>query len=139
MSTSMNMNVAYSFFKSFQKYDKNITNIILKIDIKKSDNIPFIFLSDVFWNLITNHKNLKKLNNWNKTTFDEFEILLPRGIEFKIVKVEDVKVINYIEGFSKYYNNKNNYDIIKLVTLKPIQYKPLKDFKLTNSNYNLRI
>ena len=39
MSTSMNMNVAYSFSKSFQKYDTNITNIILKIDIKKSDNI----------------------------------------------------------------------------------------------------
>ena len=139
MSTSMNMNVAYRFSKSFQIYDTNTTNIILKIDIKKSDSIPFIFLSDIFWNIIKNNKNIKKINNWNKTTFDEFEILLPRGVEFKIVKVEDVKVIQSIQGFNKYYNKKNNYDIIKLVTIKPIHYKPLKDFKLTNFNYHLKI
>jgi len=136
MSTSMNMNIAYNFSKSL--YNEG-TSIILKIDIKESDNIPFIFLSDLFSFIIKNNKNIQKLNNWNKRGYDEFEILLPRGIEFKVTKVEEVKIVKYIEGFRKYYNKKNNYDVIKLVTVKPISYKPLKEFKLLDSFYYLKI
>ena len=133
MSTSMNMKVAYNFSKDFMS-TSNL--IIFKINIKEKDKIPFIFLSDVFWNYIENNKDLKKLNKWKNKTFDEFEILLPRNIEFKIEKIEEIKILDSVLGFQNYYKKTSNR-IVKLIHIKPVSYNKSEKFKLDYCHYNL--
>lgn len=143
LSTSLNPSVAYSFSSSFGSIQNNFDKIIFKIEINKNDKIPFIFLSDVFWNFINNNKNYKKINNWNKTEYDEFEILLPRNIEFEVVKIEDQIIYNLPKGFKNVFqkNKKENKtkNIIKVITIKPKKYKKPEQFKLDDLKYKLII
>lgn len=143
LSTSLNPSVAYNFATDFGYIENSFDKIMFKIEINKNDKIPFIFLSNVFWNFIYENKNLKKINNWNKTESDEFEILLPRNIEFEVVKIEDE--ITYItpQGFKNVFQKNKKEDktknIIKVITIKPKKYKKPELFKLETTNYNLII
>jgi hypothetical protein len=90
--------------------NQSINNLIpVFLIIKKCDNLPVIFLD---WKSIQT-KNLEKLK-YNK--FDEFELLLPRGCVFKIVKKYKYDLPIYKEDFeagrykklSQYYSNVQN-------------------------------
>ena len=67
-STSINPNIAMNFINYA---DKSRQKIFLEIDIKKTDKVPFIFLTDILFSL-KSKKELKKMNDWNKTLRDEF-------------------------------------------------------------------
>jgi hypothetical protein len=142
LSTSLNPSVAYNYATFLGSIKNNFDKIMFKIEINKNDKIPFIFLSDIFINFIDENKNLKKINNWNKTEYDEFEILLPRNIEFEVVKIEDEIIYSTPEGFKNVFQKNKKEDkknIIKVITIKPKKYKKPELFKLETTNYNLII
>lgn len=123
-STSINPNVAMIFIGYYA--DKSREKIFLEIDIKKEDKVPFIFLTDILFSL-KSKKELKKMNDWNKTKYDEFEILLPRNIQYKVVSKKIIKLKEEIRGFENYFSNKPNYKEIMYIKMRVLPYqKPKK-------------
>lgn len=114
LSTSLSLNVAYNF-TGFQKDKK----IIVKINIHKKDKIPFIFLSNTLFDY-GKKKNKKILDEWNKSIYDEFEILLPRNIQYKVIKKSLVKIPRKTYGFKNIYNKK--YEELTLYEVETLPY-----------------
>lgn len=122
-STSINPNIALNFMNYG---DKNKEKVFLEIDIKKKDKVPFIFLTDKLF-LIKSKKELKLINDWNKITSDEFEILLPRNIQYKVVSKKIYKIKERIRGFENYFLNKPKYTKMLYIKMRILPYeKPKK-------------
>lgn len=123
-STSIHPNIAYNFSSYAPK--KNFEKVFLEIDIKKEDKVPFIFLTDILFSL-KSKKELKKMNEWNKTLRDEFEILLPRNIQYKVVSKKIIKIKERVSGFENYFSNKQKYKKIMYIKMNVLPYeKPKK-------------
>ncbi len=120
LSTSLHPQVAYGFAKGFDKTVEE--KIIIKINIHEKDKIPFIFLTN---KLFSSHESkgsyLTSLKHWNETYHDEFEILLPRNIEFKVIKKEIVKIPKKITGFKNIYD-KDKYIKVFLYEVETLPY-----------------
>lgn len=114
LSTSLSLNVAYDF-TGFQKNKR----IIVKINIHKKDKIPFIFLSNTLFDY-GKKKNKKILDEWNKSIYDEFEILLPRNIQYKVIKKSLVRIPRKTYGFKNIYNKK--YEELTLYEVETLPY-----------------
>jgi hypothetical protein len=130
-STSINPIVAYRFI-AFAK--KNVEKIFLEINIKKENKIPFIFLTNLLFT-IKSKKNIKSINNWNKTNFDEFEILLPRNIEYQVVSKKIYKIKTKIRGFENYFSNKRKYQEIMYIKMNVLPYKAPKKLDASYFTY----
>lgn len=123
-STSINPNVAMNFIRYYGHINRE--KVFLEIDIKKTDKVPFIFLTDILFSL-KSKKELKKMNEWNKTLRDEFEILLPRNIQYKVVSKKIIKIKERVSGFENYFSNKPNYKEIMYIKMRVLPYqKPKK-------------
>ncbi len=124
LSTSLHPQVAFNFAKGFATNNKSIEEkILIKININEKDKIPFIFLTNkLFSSHSTKSSYLTSLKYWNETTHDEFEILLPRNIEFKVIKKEIVKIPRKITGFKNVYD-KNKYIKILMYEVETLPYE----------------
>jgi hypothetical protein len=120
LSTSLHPQVAFGFAKGFDKTVEE--KIIIKININEKDKIPFIFLTNkLFSSHETKGSYLKSLKYWNETYHDEFEILLPRNIEFKVIKKDIVKIPKKITGFKNIYD-KDKYIKVLLFEVETLPY-----------------
>jgi hypothetical protein len=124
-STSINPNVAYNFIRYAGK-EREI--VFLEVNIKKEDKIPFIFLTNKLLD-VQSKKNKKLLNNWNKTKYDEFEILLPRNVQYQVVSKKIYKMKREINGFENYFTNKKSYKEIIYVKVRSLPYKTQSKIK----------
>ncbi len=123
LSTSLNPQIAFSFAKGFAKYNKSVEEkIIIKMNIHEKDKIPFLFLTNILFEEHDKRSDfLKSLKTWNETAYDEFEILLPRNIEFKVIKKEIIKIPKKITGFKNVYD-KNKYIKILMYEVETLPY-----------------
>lgn len=123
LSTSLNPKIAFGFAKGYAKYKKSVEEkIIIKMNIHKKDKIPFIFLTNILFEGHDKQSDfLKSLKRWNKIRHDEFEILLPRNIEFKVIKKEIIKIPKKITGFKNVYD-KNKYIKILIYEVETLPY-----------------
>ncbi len=133
-STSINPNVAYNFITYAR--NKNLEKVFLEINIKKEDKVPFIFLTNKLFE-IKSKKNIKSksLNEWNKTLYDEFEILLPRNIQYKVISKKIYKIKQKIRGFENYFSNKKNYQKIMYIKMNVLPYKAPKKIDASYFTY----
>ena len=129
-STTFDPNVATNFlnFWGKDKYQK----IFLKIIIKKEDKIPFIFLHDLFFSVSSKKEMLNKLKNWNKSSAGEFEILLPRNVQYKIISKKLYSIKRTPNTFENYFDSKKEHDDIMFLTLRVLPYEYPKKL---NKNY----
>jgi hypothetical protein len=130
-STSINPNVAYDFIRYAGK-EREI--VFLEVNIKKEDKVPFIFLTDKLFQ-VQSTKNKKLLNNWNKTKYDEFEILLPRNIQYQVVSKKIYKIKEDIKGFENYFSNKKKYKNIIYIKMRVLPYKAPKKLDASYFTY----
>ncbi len=133
-STSINPNVAFNFI-SYAR-NKNFEKVFLEINIKKENKIPFIFLTDKLFQ-IQSKKDIKSksLNEWNKTKYDEFEILLPRNIEYQVLSKKIIKLKEETRGFENYFSNKQNYKEIMYIKMNVLPYKAPKKLDASYFTY----
>lgn len=122
-STTINPNIAMNFISYA---DETNEKVFLEINIKKEDKVPFIFLTDILFTL-KSKKELKQINDWDKTKYDEFEILLPRNIQYKVVSKKIYKIKKDVSGFENYFSNKSSYKEIMYIKMIVLPYqKPKK-------------
>ncbi len=130
-STSINPNVAYDFIRYAEK-EREI--VFLEINIKKEDKVPFIFLTDKLFT-IQSKKDIKNLNTWDKTKYNEFEILLPRNIQYQVVSKKIYKIKENIKGFENYFSNKKKYKNIIYIKMRVLPYKAPKKLDASYFTY----
>jgi hypothetical protein len=120
-STSFDPNVATNFLNYFgkDKYEK----IFMKINIKKKDKIPFIFLHDLFFSVSSKKDMLEKFKTWTEKTLGEFEILLPRNIEYKVISKKVYSIKKSLDTFDNYLDSKKKYETVIFLTLRILPYK----------------
>ena len=72
--------------------------------------------------IINNQKKeyLKSLKEWDNTFTDEFEILLPRDVSFKVIKKSYLKIKKKLYGFKQIYSEQ--YDNIILYDVETLPY-----------------
>ncbi len=120
LSTSLNPLIALGFSHS---WGKESLKTIIKMNIKKEHNVPFIFLTDKMFSYYRTSESIKKiLKNWNKTLHDEFEILLPRNFEFKVISKKIMKIRKRIEGFNSIFD-KEKYEKVLVYEVESLPYQ----------------
>lgn len=108
---------------------------LLILRINKKDNIPGLFLSNKFFN-----KDFNTINNYNKITYDEMEVLICRNLSIKILHKKEIKVnfdishqsINNIyKKDEKSIKNKKLKIIYaeSLPYIKPEKFNPTSDYQ----------
>lgn len=108
VSTSFSINTAMSFYKgsAFGSImgSENVKPVFYVL--KKCEKVPFIFLD---WSAVDTHK----LEGLKFQRGDEYELLLPRGCKFKLVKKSTIAQFingyqdeqNRVDMLNNYYNN----------------------------------
>lgn len=108
VSTSFSINTAMNFYKgsAFRSImgSENVKPVFYIF--KKCEKVPFIFLD---WTAVESHK----LEGLKFQRGDEYELLLPRGCKFKLVKKSTIAQFIYdyqdeerrVDMLNNYYNN----------------------------------
>ena len=108
---------------------------LLILRINKKDNIPGLFLSNKFFN-----KDFNTIDNYNKITYDEMEVLICRNLNIKILHKKEITInsntsrqsINDIYKEDTKSINNEKIKIIYAESLpftKPEKFNPSNDYK----------
>lgn len=133
-SYSFNPLVSKNFLDLYST-SKNFENIFFIVRIKSSHNIPAIFLSNIYFN-----KNIK-FNNFHKLNNEEFEIVISRNVQFKILSIKKININKLhstgITKINNIYNDKiNNIIPIKIILLESLPFIKPEPFNiLSNTKY----
>jgi len=139
LSTTFNIKTAINF--SSAAFEKNNTNYLFIIKIKKEHRIPGIFVPDVFLryelNELTNNNIYKKF--FSNIDY-EFEILLHRNLKIKIIDIKEIKFDDvkklYSTSIDNIYLNKNinNKIPLKVIYAESCPFELPQPFQL-DKNY----
>lgn len=99
----------------------NTNGYFLILKVNKKDNIPGLFLPNIFFN------NNIDYNSFLKQSRDEIEILLPRNIKIKVIKKKEIKLSkiypdNSIDNIYNNKNIKNKFNKIKIIYAETLPY-----------------
>lgn len=126
LSCSFDPNVPKYFISSLK--NNNVHKYFLILKIKKEHNIPGLFLTNLLF------RN-KELNNFNKITEYESEVLIHRNFKIKILSIKEVKRESNKFSISNLYDHKNKLkETIKLIYAESCPFENPKPF-VPKNNY----